>query len=170
MAYATASDLLTRYDSRRVGDLVSDSGARDANPAASPVLAACLDDASGMIDLACMVGGRYTPTTLAAMTGNSSKALVRLACDLAYGLLVARRGYSSTDQKTMAPQYDQAQNTLELLRKGERVFDIYNGGDPEEGSGTTATIKLIKARTLGYSNGSDMVGNAYRLFGRRNPN
>jgi phage gp36-like protein len=170
MPYATPAELLVRYDARRVGDLVSDTGDRDTNPVASPVLAACLDDASGHIDSACRVGGRYSTTELDTMVGNGSSLLIRLTCDIAYGLLVARRGYSATDQQAMAPNYKPALDMLELIRKGERVFDIYNGGDPDEGSSVTATAKVMKARTAGYYIGNDMVGLSSRFFGRRNPN
>lgn len=170
MAYATPAQMGTRYDIRRIGDLVSDTGDRDPAPLTSPVLAACLDDASGHIDSACRVGGRYATSELTAMTGYGASLLVRLTCDIAYGLLVARRGYSATDQQAMAPNYKPALDMLELVRKGERVFDVFNGGDPDEGSPTTLSAKGMKIRTPGYSNGSDMVGLASRLFGRRNPN
>jgi phage gp36-like protein len=200
MAYATPQDLLIRYDERRVADLVSDTGTRSAAPLTSPVVAAVLEDAAGIIDSACRVGGRYSIADLAAMAGSGHYLLVRLSCDIAYGLLVARRGYSTTDMKVMAPQLEFANKMLDDLRKGDRVLDIFGfpvspggagsgagggsagggtaGGGHVDANGnplpnsalTTPKILALKARTPGYWIGTDNVGLSSRLWGKRNPN
>lgn len=170
MSYATTQDLLLRYDERRVADLVSDTGSRSTNPAASPVAEMALEDASGMIDAACRVSGRYKSLDLLGMTGHGASLLVRLCCDLAYGLLVARRGYSSTDQKAMAPQFEFANAMLDSIRKGERVFDVFDGQNPDSGTPVTSTVLNLKTKTIGYETMSDLVGNSHRLWGVRNPN
>ena len=193
MAYATPQDLLIRYDERRVADLVSDTGTRSAAPLTSPVVAAVLEDAAGILDSACRVGGRYSLTDLANMSGSGHSLLVRLSCDIAYSLLVARRGYSTTDMKVMAPQMDWANKMLDDLRKGDRVLDIFGftvtpgggtgGGTGSGGSGhgtgstsgthtalTCLHIESLKARTPGYYSGTDTVGLSSRLWGKRNPN
>jgi phage gp36-like protein len=141
MAYATPQDLLIRYDERRVADLVSDTGTRSATPLTSPVVAAVLEDAAGILDSACRVGGRYSLTDLANMSGSGHSLLVRLSCDIAYSLLVARRGYSTTDMKVMAPQMEWATKMLDDIRKGDRVLDIFGfpvtpGGGTGTGGGT----------------------------------
>lgn len=162
MAYATADDLLTRYDSRRVADLVSDTGARSVYPNSSPVVAVVLEDASGMIDAACRVAKRYTTADLNSLTGSTKSLLVRLTCDLAFGLLVARRGYSAQDQKVMAPQTEAANALLEQLRTGERIFDdaeVANAG---------VNVLSRKTTTDGFHTGTDLVGRSQRLWGRRN--
>jgi phage gp36-like protein len=169
MAYATTQDLLLRYDERRVADLVSDTGTRSTNPAASPVAEMALEDASGMIDAACRVSGRYKSIDLLGMTGHGANLLARLCCDLAYGLLVGRRGYSSTDQKAMAPQFEFANALLDSIRKGERVFDVYDGQDADAGTATMNTVLSLKTRTAGYDTLNDLVGNSHRLWGLRNP-
>jgi phage gp36-like protein len=127
-SYASASDMLTRYDPRPIGDLVKDDGSR-ASPSTllnDPVLAAALQDASGLVDSATLVGGRYSPGDLAGLapTDNTTLFLKRLVCDLAYGLLISRRGYSRADQLAQAPNYQEALALLEKLRAGELIFDI----------------------------------------------
>lgn len=194
MAYATAQDLIIRYDERRVADLVSDTGTRSPNPLTSPVVAAVLEDAAGMIDAACRVGGRYSLIDLANMAGSGHSLLIRLSCDIAYSLLVARRGYSTTDQKVMAPQLEFVNKMLDDLRKGDRVLDIFgypitpgapgspgtpgtpgspthpNAGHDTVSATTTPRVISLKARTPGYYTGTDTVGLSDRLWGKRNPN
>ena len=161
MAYATAQDLLTRYDSRRVSDLVSDTGTRSVYPDSSPVVAAVLEDASGMVDAACRVAKRYTVTELANLTGSTRSLLVRLVCDLAFGLLVARRGYSAQDQTAMAPQTKAANEMLEMERRGERLFD---SADVAEAG---VNVLSLYTRTDGFSSQTDLVGRSQRLWGER---
>lgn len=161
MAYATAQDLLLRYDARRVSDLVSDTGSRSVYPDQSPVVAAVLDDASGMVESACRASQRYTANDLQALTGNTSALLKRLVCDLAFGLLVARRGYSSQDQRVMAPQTEAANGMLEMLRRGERIFSDQDNAD--------AGVNVVTLRTTppGYTSGTDLAGRSQRLWGQR---
>lgn len=161
MAYATAQDLLNRYDARRVADLVSDAGSRTLAPQSSPVLLACLDDASGEVDAACRVAQRYTQADLLGLTGNANALLVRLVCDLAYGMLVARRGYTANDSAVMAPREKLAFDTLESLRRGERLFSGENQAD------AGVNVVPLRATTTGYSSGTDLVGRSQRLWGNR---
>lgn len=141
MPYATSSQFLERYDRRRVGELCRDNNtSATTGEIVSPdaVVLAMLNDASGMIDSAVRAGRRYSTSDLAALPTNSNYLLVRLCCDLAYGLLVARRGYNATDQFAMSPLYTAALQTLEQLRNGERVF--VTDGAMDAGLPTTAVI------------------------------
>lgn len=133
MSYATPSDMLARYDARRLGDLVNDDGTRATSTAllTDPNLQAALDDASGMLDAAIQRGQKYTVQDIASIVAattssnplyNSYKLLVRLCCDLAYGLLVGRRAYNATDTAAQAPRYVEALRQLQLLEDGEWVF------------------------------------------------
>jgi phage gp36-like protein len=122
MSYASPSDFLKRYDARVLGDLVGDSGVR-VDPSAllqNVNVQAALDDASGMIDSAVLVAQKYTPDELAALTGVDAAFLIRIVCNLAFGLLTMRRG-QPTEQ---IEQYKEALAALELLRSGERVFNV----------------------------------------------
>lgn len=143
MSYAQPADIMARYDSRRLGDLVGDSGTRvtAALLGTDPNLQVALDDAAGMLDAAIQRGQRYTILDLTNIMGatpppagqpgqtgtpsqlwTSKQLLIRLNCDLAYGLLIARRGLSSTDNAAMAPRYTEALRILEQLSSGGLIF------------------------------------------------
>jgi len=121
MAYATEAQLKERFDNRLLGQLGSDSGqAWDAN--CSTNIAAALDDASGMIEAALLMGGRYTTADLSGLTGNSAKYLVRITCDIAISMLMERRKYSDDDARVHA--LEKTEEHLEMLRKGSHIFNI----------------------------------------------
>jgi phage gp36-like protein len=128
MPYAASSDILARYDARRVGELVRDDATR-ASPselATDPVLTALLADASAIVDSAALAGGRYSADDLSALAADpvGGPLLVRLVCDLAFGLLVSRRGAPASDVDALAPRYKAANDVLEALRNGGRVLDV----------------------------------------------
>lgn len=130
MAHATVSDLLARYDLRRIGDLVLDTDQRataeelTGNGTAGVVLQTALSDASGMINSAILAGERYTLADLSTMTTDSKAYLTRLCCDIAYGLLISRRGYGGADLDAMTSRAKESEAALEQFRNGDRVFEI----------------------------------------------
>lgn len=127
MSYASAADMLRRFDVRTLGQLVSDSNARvsaddlldDEN------LQTALDDASGEIDAHVLQGQRYTTDDLAELSGNSLAYLKRLNCMVAMSLLWERRPYIDADDGVGAEQAAlQARKALDRLKRGEEVFDV----------------------------------------------
>lgn len=156
MAYAVPADLLKRFDARTVGDLAGDEGKRIVPSAllTDPNVLAVLDDASGEIESALLQGERYTAANLTALTGNSQQYLVRLCCEIAFGLLWRRRPWADDQQRQEAIK--RADEHLERLRKGERVFDvvaILDAGLPDVTGATTAELRdlnLLRDRTLHY--------------------
>jgi len=137
MAHATVSDLLMRYDLRRIGDLVLDTDQRATaeelagNSTAGLVVQTALSDASGMINSAILAGNRYLLADLLDMTEDSKGYLKRICCDLAYGLLISRRGYGGDDLDAMTSRSKESEAILELLRTGERVFQIEKNENAE---------------------------------------
>ena len=136
-ALALPSDLVARYDVRRVAELITDSGVR---PDTSQIIVegttpynavkVFLIDATQMILSASRVAARYTltqlygdPTVSPAIPG--STLAKRLCCDLAFALMTGRRGYASKDSGALTPRAEEAERMLEALRRGERIFDIY---------------------------------------------
>lgn len=136
-SYATIADFAARYDVRALGGLTQDDNTRASagQVAASDVVQQMLDDASGLVEAACLVGRRYGPDDLAALTGNSRKFLVRIVCDLAYGLLRQRRG--APDPPT--PAYAQAVQNLGDLRAGALIFGFVE----TERAGLAANHQLL---------------------------
>lgn len=155
MSYASPGDIQSRYDVRRLGELVKDDGTR-ATPTqlnSDITLQAMLDDASGLIDSAILIGHRYDPADLALMTGTAKAVLVRLCSDLAYGLLVMRRGYSEQEATRLAPGFGLALKMLDRLRTGEMIFNI------------SSAIEAGHAVRTVWSKNITLVSSALRLFG-----
>lgn len=160
MAYATPADFLFAYDARRVAELLSDTD----NPvtpddiANNETLLRLLEDASAEVRLACRVGERYTADHLAALAVDPTHkySLIRLVNDICYAFLVSRRGYSSKELQDLAPNWERAQQMLEWLRLGERVFDA--SGAPEAGAAVDVITPLQSTRCT-------IVSKASRLFG-----
>lgn len=124
--------MLARYDNKRLGELVRDDGTRatSAQLASDTILQAMLDDAAAMVDSAVRVGERYSTLDLTTtLTGNARLFLVRLNCDLAYGLLLQRRGFPADQLNNLAPGYTAALAQLDLLREGERIFNLTEQAD-----------------------------------------
>lgn len=130
--YASPADFLSRYDVNVTGQLTSDSGQQNSATEllTDPDLITALMDASGDVEAACLVAGRYQPTDLQALTGVSLNYLKRITCALAAQYLVERRwsieGYM--------PQYEQALAALDQLRNGLQIFayaEVAAAGTPK---------------------------------------
>lgn len=156
MAYATPAQMLLRYDSRTIGQLVADD---DTQVSASglltdTVLAAALGDASGRIDSALLQGGRYTTDDLEGLTGNNATYLVRICCDIAMEFLWQRRPYYDIERYKQAREL--AEDHLKLLQSGKDIFDIasvQNASVPSNYAPTVYqydNIGMIRDRTRGY--------------------
>lgn len=154
MAYATASDLLDRKDWHTVADLATEDA---QNPLTrtqtlnSAIVAAALDSASGAIDAALQQGGRYSPSDLAALTGNSLAYLKHLTCEIAMAYLFSRKPNYMIERYKAALDLHDAY--LERLRKGENVFNVtenIEAGTPDYVAPLVTQIEnlnLIRDRT-----------------------
>lgn len=145
-AYANGDDLVARKDARILGELVGDADTRitGSSLTGNANLLAALADASGQIEAACFIGGRYTADDLNGLSGNSQSLLKRLACDLAFTHLHRRRGYDTAD----LPEYTQANEMLERLRKGERIFDVEDVKDAGNPQIHTTTASDLATQNL----------------------
>lgn len=157
--YATVADLILAYDSRRVAELASDTDTPVASGslATDAVLLRMLADGANLIQLAARFADRYSQADLDAVYADpiNKYSIIRLNVDLAFGLLVARRGYRASELADLAPNWVIANQTLELLRLGNRVFDVASA--PEAGAAVD-TVKLGQ-------NGCSFVTSAFRMYG-----
>lgn len=150
-SYCSAAEFLKRYDVRSVGDLVSDDGTRITGSTAilaSGILESVLADASGAVESACLVGEKYNPTSLSALTGNSAALLKRIVADLAYGMLRMRRGHK---EDTPMPGYEMALEWLNRLRLGERIFGLQenmDAGKPDNVPVTESVLERLRLSTF----------------------
>lgn len=159
-AYATVADLLIFHDWQQVADLASDDGTRPtkASLASNEILLRELKAASGLVESACLVAGRYTPADLAILTGNSAEYLKALVSHLAFWDLTQRRNPMANPDEV--PGAKVALDTLDRLREGHRIFgliEVQDAGNP--------SLATIKAGSLADQN--RVIRRADRLFGYR---
>lgn len=168
MALVDGDDLVLRYDRRRIADLVSDAGVRvdPSTVETNPVVLAAIADAVDVLKSAVRVGNRYAAADLqddpASLVNTEGKPLVkRIVCNLTFGLLNARRGYSADEIAKLAPLYLESLQTLELLRRGDRILD----SDDHAAAGAPAREEF---RPIGAVTPS-LLSDSHRYFGS-NPN
>lgn len=133
MAYATVADLKLRYDTRLLGDLVSDDGnsVDDASLNSDAVLAALLSDAASNIDSALLAAERYDAADLASLSESSLNLLKRISCDLVVAYLLQRRSFSITedDQRRVSDAF----HMVDRLRRGELVLETADKAEIQAG-------------------------------------
>jgi phage gp36-like protein len=115
---------MERKDWRQLGDLVADDGEQvtEGDLLVDPRLQAALDDASGEIDAALLVGGRYSVADLAGLTGDAAKYLARITCEIAVFNLQLRR--FDLDAKKLEVIEKLRERLLEPLRTGKNIFGL----------------------------------------------
>jgi phage gp36-like protein len=153
MPYASITDLSNRIDVRILGDLVSDTNTRVTNLTNNTILNVCLSGATGEINAACLVGERYTVVELSSLTGDDQAILTDLCCWLAFKRLRMRRGLPLVD----FPQIDDAETFLQLLRNGDRTFNL----EEQEAAGNPTNFFPSLSY---YVQWNDIRDYAYRYF------
>jgi hypothetical protein len=127
-AYCSNSEFLKRYDSRTVGELLSDTGEviDPVTLASDTTLTALLQQASGMVEAAAFEGRRYDSDDLEALDGNSVALLRGLVADLGMWLLWNRRPDRGS---VIPPQVTASMEMLDQLRMGKRIFSLQEQAD-----------------------------------------
>jgi phage gp36-like protein len=156
VSYAAPADLIARKSVQTLGDLCSDSGTRvtPTGLLSDPNLQAALDSASGEIDAALLVCGRYQPSDLTGLAGNAKAHLVRICCEIAWCFLLSRKPTYESEQYKAAMELQDVY--LERLRKGENVFNVaanIAAGTPKFDAPSVATVEsklFIRDRTQNY--------------------
>lgn len=155
-AYATADDLIERYDERIVRDLLSDDGVPVSKKLTTvDRLTSQLTAASGRVEAAALCGKLYTTEQLEALTGNSLALLKELVCDLTMIRLIMRRPEKFDDEHRKVLR-EETEEYLSMLRKGERLFDIdanIEAGLPSIDGPTATTyqrLNMIPDRVKNY--------------------
>jgi len=142
-AYADASDMIARYDSRTLGELVKDDGQREeeVDLATNGKMTTALSTATGHVNAACLRGNRYTVAELEALTGESAEYLNDIVCAQAFWILWRRRPYGDDALRKAAKE--EADVAVDQLRSGDMVFDITaqkDAGIPQIDTIARATI------------------------------
>jgi hypothetical protein len=164
MAYSTPDQFLLYYDVRRVSQLLSDSGTPVGlvDVPTNAVLLELLSAASEMVAAAALVGKRYTTANLETLADSASAGFLlrKLVIDIAFALLVIRRGQGAADVDRLCPAYSEAQRLLEQLRLGYTLFPGLDDPHAEAGlpavanlQGSTQTNRITK-----------LTAKAHRIF------
>ena len=121
-AYALSENMIERFDERTLKELVVDDNIAETSLGGNAKMIAALNDATGAIDSALLVGNMYSSADLDSLTGESKDYLRRITCEIAMSYLIRRRpekyGKASKEMK------ESVEEILERFRKGDRVFDI----------------------------------------------
>jgi len=141
--YATPAEMLQRYDSRLLGDLVSDTGTAvsAAGLLTDTNLEAALADASSAIDVAVSVGDRYTPAQMANLSDSAAAFVRRLACDIALIYVKRRRG--RFDPEKDGALQKEVSDTLTGLREGKNLLLLQ-----DESDAPASVIELVKPQLI----------------------
>ncbi|MGH7743822.1 MAG: phage protein Gp36 family protein [Candidatus Dormibacteria bacterium] len=139
MAYADPQDLINRYSSQTLGDLVADDGnaVSEAGLLTDPKIMASLSDGAARINAAILQAGRYKLSDLATLMGDDASLLIRMNCDLAWSNLLRRKTTSKIEDVKAAKE--DAEFWLEELREGKDVFNLASAitaGNPSVSSPT----------------------------------
>jgi hypothetical protein len=160
-AYASYADLALAHDVRKIGQLVADKNKElpESALAVHPVITFVLKRASGEVEQACFVGGRYSAADLGALAGVGLEALKGLVCDLAFWHLTKRRYREVAPED--CPGAKEALDALQMLRDGVRVFPLEEQIEAANAETPVVTEQdLQKRRPLSVA--------ADRYFGVRN--
>lgn len=155
MSYATADDMIARFDESLLRDLCSDTDTPVLDLAGSAKMVAALATASGKVESAVYVSANYSPAELVTLSGNALALLVDLTCGLAMGQLLRRRPGRATDDNLKAI-IEEAKETLEEIRRGTKLFTLEahaEKGLPTIGGPTALDyqrLNLITSRTRNF--------------------
>lgn len=146
-SYCSAADFFKYVDVRMIRDLIRDDGTRanqqdalsDAN------LTEALLSASGEVESACLVGNKYLPTDLAALTGASQALLRKTVAWLAAGSILERRLYADRD---FPPGVEKAELRLKDLREGVRIFGLQEVMDAGNSNTTFLTESDLETQNF----------------------
>lgn len=128
-AYATATDMIARYDVRTLGDLLSDNEnvrLTSAQVLASTTLATLLSEASGEVEGVAFARRVYEPDDFAALTDNGLAKLAGVICAVCLQKCMARR---PSRVKELPQQMVLALADLERLRLGDHIFAFSETAD-----------------------------------------
>lgn len=145
MTYATPADLIQRYDSQVIGDLLEDGGGTVPVEqfAGNAVLLTALDDGASEIELALKTSERYTSDELAALSAVSQNYLRKLNCELAVATLLQRRDSLSEGETR---RVEQARLQLADLRKGNVALETELRKEIQ--AGRADAVQLVREDTL----------------------
>ena len=131
--YCSAEDFLTRYDFRPISQLMNDGNSNavtramllDSSTTEGGRLNTILMECSGEVEASVLIGRKYSPSDLQALTGASAAYLRRIVSDLAIGRCYERR----PGQNPWALATQTARQLLNAIASGEQIFGTQEAAD-----------------------------------------
>jgi hypothetical protein len=120
--YATVVQFKDAVDERLLAELGIDAEADGVVDSNNTIIMAALTRASHEIQSFTLRGGVYTEADLDSLQAATNWLLIGLTCDIAIGILMARRGGPFAE--SIRDRMDKANSILVGLRQGDRVFPI----------------------------------------------
>lgn len=162
--YCSVAQFLALFDWRPVAQLMNDANSNavtrdnllDATTTEGARLLEILQTASGEIEGAVMIGGKMSPTDLAALTGASASFLRSIVADLAIGRCYLRRPADNP----WAMQTQTARQLLNALAQGEMIFGTQEAVD-------ASLIDITADLPSNVENRNGMVVQMQGYFGTR---
>lgn len=162
--YCSAEEFLVFTDFREIVEYCSDANGQpmvndftDDVTRTGQIALAILQSASGEIESAVLLGGRYTVDDLQALTGNQAQFLKQLVADLALWGFICRRTNPGTP---MPPKCEQAKAILNAIAQGEMIFGLQENID-------AGVLQLTVETPADVVNRNLITFQAERMFGRR---
>lgn len=125
--YATVAQLVSRHDTRVLGELSSDTGVPATVNDGNQNIVAALKQASADIEAAILRGRRYTLDDLAALQTDEDWTLIGMTCDLAVGHMYNRRG--SPVSQAVQDRVNDAREKLKSLSDGLQIFRMSSAAE-----------------------------------------
>lgn len=145
--YCSNAQFLDRYDVRTIAELIQDTDESldVAQVTASARLEKLLMEASGQLEAAALLGGKYTPADLNALTGNMGQWIAGIVADLAAPKVIGRRFMEFGEfQKRL----EQAGKVLEALADGRLIFGLQENIDAGMIDDHVETASDVEARKM----------------------
>jgi len=143
--YATVAQFVLSVDERLLEELGIDAEADGVVDNSNTIIVTALTRASHEVQTYALRGGLYTDADLDSLQTAGNWALVGVVCDLALGILLARRGGPFGD--AVKDRMDKANAMLLDLRDGGRVFPISTNLDASKPS--ISVISQVQRGALG---------------------
>lgn len=155
MPDVTYRDMLARYDLRMLLRICFDDPPNshavhtDWELGESPILNAALGDAKGAVKSALEVAGNYNEWDMEHLSPESVSLYKRIVCELAISYLYSRRGAEGV--KTITELRQAAEDYLDRIRKGERIFVIAHSSEKQE-AGQPKLVAPTAVQLVGLNN------------------
>lgn len=159
-SYCTPAQFLVRYDQRSLAQLLSDTGIDISDVTNEPKLAQLLQEASAILESACLIGERYSTTdlaNLAASATNMGQLIAGIVADIAIKRVFMRRPDVTMPRIS---QIEETERWLAALADGTRIFGFTEAEKAGHMSDTVETPQDVENRNL-------ITFEARRLFGTR---